>query len=46
MTAAANPADFELQIRALPRRSPKAADRAPSSPAPIQDDLSTILPSE
>jgi len=47
MTASPNPADFELQIRNLPRRPPQPADRAPSpAPAPIPDDLSSILPSE
>ena len=47
MTASSNPADFELQIRALPRRVPQPADRAASPPpAPIPDDLSSILPSE
>jgi twitching motility protein PilT len=46
MTASSNPADFELQIRGLPRRSPQSADQAASPPAPIPDDLSSILPSE
>jgi twitching motility protein PilT len=47
ITASSNPADFEVQIRALPHRAPQPADRVPSPPpAPIPDDLSSILPSE
>ena len=46
MTASSNPADLELQIRAVPRRPPQPADRAASPPPPMPDDLSSILPSE
>jgi twitching motility protein PilT len=46
MIASANPTDFELQVRALPRRPLAATDRAATAPAPIPDDLSSILPSE
>jgi twitching motility protein PilT len=46
VTASPNPADLELQIRNLPRRPPQPADRGASPPpAPIPDDLSSILPS-
>ena len=46
MIASPNPADLELQIRAFPRRAPQPADRVARPPAPIPDDLSSILPSE
>jgi hypothetical protein len=47
MSASPNPAVFEVQIRGLPRRTPQPADRASSPPpAPIPDDLSSILPSD
>ena len=44
--ASSNSADFKKKIRALPRRPPQPADRAESMPAPIADDLSSLLPSE
>jgi twitching motility protein PilT len=46
MTASPNPADLELQIRGLPRRPPQPADQSASTPPPMTDDLSSILPSE
>jgi twitching motility protein PilT len=46
MSASGHPADFELQIRGLPRRPPHSGDRAERAPAPILDDLSSILPSD
>jgi twitching motility protein PilT len=46
LAAASNPQEFEQQIRSLRRRNPQPADRAASPPAPIPDDLSSILPSQ
>ena len=46
LTAAGNRAEVEQQIRTLPRRPPHPADRAESTPAPILEDLSSILPSD
>ena len=46
MTASPHSADLELQIRGLPRRPPQPADQVASSPHPMTDDLSSILPSE
>jgi twitching motility protein PilT len=46
MTASPHPADLELQIRGLPHRPPQLADQVASSPPPMTDDLSSILPSE
>lgn len=45
-TASPNPVDLEAQVRELPRRVPHPTDHAQSPPAPIADDLSSILPSE
>jgi twitching motility protein PilT len=45
ISAATNPQEFELQIRSLRRRPPQPADLPASPPAPIPDDLSSILPS-
>jgi twitching motility protein PilT len=49
MAAASNPADFELQMRTLRRRSRvvAAADTvAPERPAGFSDDLSSMLPGQ
>ena len=48
LAAATNPADFELQMRTLRRRSRAAApsEPAPDHPAGFSDDLSSLLPGQ
>ena len=48
LAAATNPADFELQMRTLRRRSRVAApaEPAPDQPAGFSDDLSSLLPGQ
>jgi hypothetical protein len=55
MTASSNPADFELQMRTLRRRTmtahapvvePSPAAAEPDRPAGFTDDLSSMLPGE
>ncbi len=48
LAAATNPADFELQVRTLRRRSRAAApaEPAPDQPAGFSDDLSSLLPGQ
>lgn len=48
LAAATNPADFELQMRTLRRRSRFAApaDPVPDQPAGLSDDLSSLLPGQ